>query len=138
MRDQITEEKIIHELEKARQEIESLRRENAELRKMLGMAISDPKADYREHELLASIAPLPRVDSNSSTQEKIELFRTLFRGREDVYAVFWFNERTGKKGYSPAMTGFYPIKTFSPKAASAISSPCRYRKNVESWETRSF
>ena len=35
-------------------------------------------------------------------KEKIKLFRTLFRGREDVYAVFWFNERTGKKGYSPA------------------------------------
>ena len=30
------------------------------------------------------------------------MFRTLFRGRDDVYAVFWFNERTGKKGYSPA------------------------------------
>lgn len=26
----------------------------------------------------------------------------LFKGREDVYALFWMNEQTGKKGFSPA------------------------------------
>lgn len=137
-------EKIIRELEKARQEIESLRRENAELRKMLGMEVSEPQADYSQagtpptrvnasieenlearsygrHELLASIAPLPRVDSNSSTQEKIELFRTLFRGREDVYAVFWFNERTGKKGYSPACEDPWSSRKGKPKKYLPLS-----------------
>jgi len=36
--------------------------------------------------------------------EKIQLFRQLFRGREDVYAKQWGNNKTGKKGYSPVCT----------------------------------
>lgn len=34
--------------------------------------------------------------------EKIALFRSLFRGREDVYARRWQSLKTGKSGYSPA------------------------------------
>jgi hypothetical protein len=36
-----------------------------------------------------------------STEQKIELFRSLFRGREDVYAVRW-ESPNGRYGYSPA------------------------------------
>lgn len=36
-----------------------------------------------------------------STEQKIELFRSLFRGREDVYAVHW-ECPNGRHGYSPA------------------------------------
>ena len=38
-----------------------------------------------------------------SKEEKIALFRSLFRGREDTYPVRWENSKTGKSGYSPAM-----------------------------------
>ena len=38
----------MHELEKALQEIERLRQENARLRKKLGMEVSEPKADYNQ------------------------------------------------------------------------------------------
>lgn len=34
--------------------------------------------------------------------EKIQLFRSLFKGREDVYARRWENSKTNKCGYSPA------------------------------------
>lgn len=34
--------------------------------------------------------------------EKIALFRSLFQGREDVYARRWQSLKTGKSGYSPA------------------------------------
>jgi len=37
-----------------------------------------------------------------SPEQKIDLFRQLFRGRTDVYPQFWVNTRSGKKGYSPA------------------------------------
>ena len=37
-----------------------------------------------------------------SRQEKVRLFRSLFRGREDVFAHRWESRRTGKAGYSPA------------------------------------
>jgi superfamily II DNA or RNA helicase/very-short-patch-repair endonuclease len=41
------------------------------------------------------------VHHRSSPQEKIALFRSLFRGREDVYARRFESRKTGKKGYSP-------------------------------------
>lgn len=40
--------------------------------------------------------------SNLTSTEKIKLFRSLFKGREDVYARRWQNVKTGKLGYSPA------------------------------------
>ena len=36
-----------------------------------------------------------------STANKISLFRSLFRGREDVYARLWISKKTDKVGYSP-------------------------------------
>ena len=42
------------------------------------------------------------VDQRSTPEEKIALFRTLFRGREDVYPRRFENRRTGKAGYQPA------------------------------------
>lgn len=46
-----------------------------------------------------SCQPINRL---SSTEAKIALFRSLFRGRDDVYARRFDNRRTGKSGYSPA------------------------------------
>jgi len=33
--------------------------------------------------------------------DKITLFRSLFRGRDDVYPRFWSSRKTGKSGYAP-------------------------------------
>ena len=37
-----------------------------------------------------------------SNADKITLFRSLFRGREDVFPRRWENPKTGKAGYAPA------------------------------------
>ncbi len=42
------------------------------------------------------------VDSRSSPDAKIALFRSLFRGRDDVYPRRFESRRTGKSGYAPA------------------------------------
>src|SRR5208282_4279586 len=42
------------------------------------------------------------VTQDSSPEAKIKLFRSLFRGRTDVFPVRFENRRTGKGGYSPA------------------------------------
>src|SRR3974390_3577884 len=42
------------------------------------------------------------VTNNSSPAAKIELFRSLFRGREDVYPRRFESKKTGKSGYAPA------------------------------------
>jgi hypothetical protein len=47
-----------------------------------------------------SVATSPSVPSTAA--EKIALFRSRFRGREDIYPRFWANSRTGRKGYAPA------------------------------------
>lgn len=44
-------------------------------------------------------APEP---SRLSTDEKVALFRRLFRGRTDVYPIRWESKTTAKSGYSPA------------------------------------
>ena len=42
------------------------------------------------------------VTNASSSGEKVELFRSLFAGRPDVFPVRWENRKTGRAGYSPA------------------------------------
>ena len=43
----------------------------------------------------------PRIDTNSTNAEKIALFRSLFVGREDVFARRYENTKKGTSGYSP-------------------------------------
>ena len=43
-----------------------------------------------------------QVTERSPAREKVALFRSLFRGRDDVYPKRWENTRTGKSGYAPA------------------------------------
>ncbi|MBN8248739.1 MAG: DUF559 domain-containing protein [Verrucomicrobia bacterium] len=52
----------------------------------------------------ASPAPVPEgaVHRESSSDDKIALFRSRFRGREDVYARRFESVRTGRSGYAPA------------------------------------
>ena len=40
--------------------------------------------------------------SRLSTDEKVALFRNLFRGRTDVYPIRWESKSSGKSGYAPA------------------------------------
>lgn len=42
-----------------------------------------------------------KINASSALIEKIALFRSLFRGREDVYPKLWTSKKTGNKGYSP-------------------------------------
>jgi len=42
------------------------------------------------------------VHGRSPIEDKIALFRRLFRGRADVFPVRWENAKSGRRGYSPA------------------------------------
>jgi len=46
--------------------------------------------------------PQSLVHQTSSSEAKIALFRSLFRGREDVYPRRFESRKTGKSGYAPA------------------------------------
>jgi hypothetical protein len=54
------------------------------------------------------------VTSKSSSDEKVKLFRSLFRGREDVYAARW-EGRNGKGGLFASASK--NMEQFVPKAA---------------------
>ncbi|MEQ8154937.1 MAG: hypothetical protein ABRQ25_08665 [Clostridiaceae bacterium] len=41
-----------------------------------------------------------KINNNSTPEDKIQLFMSLFKGRTDVYAKRWIN-KDGKAGYSP-------------------------------------
>jgi len=87
-----TEQQLVEALA----ERDRLREENRELRKRLRLSHSSVKPG------LPSSANNPSaINSKSSPEAKVNLFRSLFRGRADVYAVRW-EGRNGKAGYSPA------------------------------------
>src|SRR5260370_25770578 len=86
-------------LKTAEAECERLRKENERLRTMLGipeLVGGDPIARSSSDRENSAKSNTP-----STPEEKITLFRGLFRGREDIYAVRW-EGREGKSGYSPA------------------------------------
>ena len=83
-------------LTEALAECERLREENRLLRDRLKLPARESAAPPP-----AEPAPVGLVSAKSSPKEKVALFRSLFRGREDVYAVRW-EGRQGKAGYSPA------------------------------------
>src|SRR6185295_19626878 len=79
---------------------ERLRAENTRLRAMLGIRNST-SGEYSQINNPADVVPENRSDGPPAPEKKIALFRSLFRGREDVYAVRW-EGRNGRSGYSPA------------------------------------
>jgi len=83
-------------LAKALAENSKLLAENQRLRKLL-----DIKSRIPGIALGSEIRQPSVLDTKSTSDEKIRRFRTLFRGREDVYAVRW-EAKGGKSGYSPA------------------------------------
>ena len=44
-----------------------------------------------------------------SLEEKVTLFRSVFRGREDVFARRWYSSKTGKSGYQPVCSNEWCI-----------------------------
>jgi len=92
------------ELAAARAEVEELRAEVARLRSRLGEAgVADPMAReaIRGTEQPEYAPAAGSVAAASGPDEKIALFLSLFRGREDVFALRW-EGREGKSGYAPA------------------------------------
>jgi superfamily II DNA or RNA helicase len=92
------------QLQKALAECAFLREENERLKNLLGLP---PEQIVPSHELIISEPPSlyaatgPSVTNNSSIEEQVTLFRSLFRGREDAYPVRW-EGKYGNSGYSPA------------------------------------
>ena len=78
----------IIERQRLLERINELETENAELKKRLG-------------EDVVPVVQKPTAMQTLSLQEKVDLFRSLFKGREDVFARRWYSKASGKGGYQP-------------------------------------
>ena len=102
-------ETLSEQLARVTAECERLREENARLSNLLSDR-TRPATGSQIEPLAPSnpgsaIAPVRKTESpghpDLSVPAKVALFRSLFRGREDVYALRW-ESADGKSGYSPA------------------------------------
>jgi hypothetical protein len=79
------------QLDKALVESTRLKAENERLRRMLG--ILDGKTSTLNNSLSEPSQPFTQTDikltNDSTTKDKVSLFRSLFRGREDAYPLRW-------------------------------------------------
>jgi len=73
----------------------TLEKEIADLEQLL----ADKKRQLEETKI--STATQEQINNHSSPETKITLFRSMFKGREDVYAKRFESKKTGKSGYQP-------------------------------------
>lgn len=89
-----TYEDLLQQLRNVQQEVLMLKEENSVLRKVL----EENGIKYVEQR---AVAKAKQERNNLSVEQRVELFRSLFKGREDVFARRWQSEQTGKAGYQP-------------------------------------
>jgi hypothetical protein len=94
-------EEIERLLSEKKNELDKLDARRAELMSEIIEIKQAKKAWLEIEEDISQPASPTSVTSQSPQETKIDLFRSLFRGREDVYPRRFENVKTGKKGYAP-------------------------------------
>src|SRR5258707_11741378 len=103
-----------------------LREENARLRRLLAVhSIPIPQLAPGNPPPTKAVEPAPQVDKVERARKRIALFRSLFRGREDVYARRWEND-DGRHGYVPAdVKDWKAINKSSPEDRKKVAQKTR-------------
>ena len=80
---------------------ELLRKENEVLKSLLKIHGIEYETRMKEdmNKPIYSLVSVPTI--TLSIDERLRLFQSLFKGREDVFARRWFSKTTGKSGYQP-------------------------------------
>jgi hypothetical protein len=92
------------DVERLRREVAHLRAENTRLHRLLGVTGGSVVPQSPEQSAMF-VGPEGHVDSRSGVEKKLALYRSLFVGRSDVYALRWQNDRTNRSGWVPAVEG---------------------------------
>ena len=69
--------------------------------------------------------PSAPVSTNSSAQEKIECFLSMFHGRDDLYGKRYYSVKTGKSGYTPVCKNEWAAGICDKKAHKCPECPNR-------------
>ena len=78
------------------------------------------------------IAPPPNPTKAKSNDELVALFRSLFRGREDVFALRFHNTRSGRAGYAPQCHNEWQKGICDKKKYKCVSCPHQKFKQLSS------
>lgn len=106
-------------------ELDQLKEENARLKELLqanGIAYEVVTTNADEDKIYSNIT-FP--DAHLGKDEKVELFHSLFRGREDVFARRWYSKATNKGGYHPVCVNEWRRGVCDKKAVKCADCPNR-------------
>ena len=113
---------LYFQLQQALQECERLKNENIYLKQLVQKMTIQQKKPENQIDINKAIT------NQSSPEEKVRLFRSLFRGRNDVFAKRW-QSKNGRSGYVPACVNeWHP--TFCRKPEIKCSS-CKHRMLIK-------
>ena len=99
--------------------------ENARLKEILqanGIAYDVVSTSAYEEKVYSDIS-FPEV--HLGKEKRIELFRSLFRGREDVFGRRWYSKVTNKSGYQPVCVNQWRRGLCDKKAIKCAECPNR-------------
>ena len=107
-------------------EIDQLKKENAYLRSRLSVKLGSDVVSEQSLILFSEDRPSEAaVDKHSPPEKKIALFRSLFSGREDVFARRWYSKTTNKGGYQPVCENEWVPGQCDKKAFRCATCPNR-------------
>lgn len=120
---------LLHENLQLKEEIEDLR-QLLGLQNQIKIEVVDKKGIIKENTEIFFIpddSSEVGINKNSSPSEKIQLFLSLFKGRDDVFARRWENKKKGTSGYSPACVNeWMPNICQKPKVSCSDCSHKEY------------
>ena len=121
-------EKLYRELLLRYNELESenkrLSEENAQLRLQFGLT------NLANESFEKNVVEATAINKYSSSKEKIESFRSLFRGREDVFARRWQSTTSEKSGYQPVCENEWSEGLCDKRKYKCANCPNRVLKSL--------
>lgn len=81
--------------------LHELEEENARLKALLAKYGIPYEVKEQKNCIAVSIPQVETYSNKLSLQEKVALFQSLFKGREDVFAKRWYSDATKRSGYQP-------------------------------------
>ena len=79
----------------------------------------------------ASLTLPPTMKRHLSLEEKVDVFRNLFKGREDVFARRWCSRTSGKSGYQPVCRNEWERQLCDKKKYKCTECPNKSFKPLE-------
>jgi transposase len=93
---------ILQELAREQAKLAEFERAGGEVRAKIESLRSELAARPATTQLLSPLAVAAKCDVPNTPSGKVQLFRSLFRGRTDIFPTRFVSKKTGNPGYAPA------------------------------------